>query len=145
MLSALQNLARFLSLPPTGFPKGGETFQAFIKRPRDQLLQEPQTLDVPELILGPVDIDIFESGFSSFPDFLFLFSSVWPGEVPFCLTIKLRFPGLLGYNYRAFLGLLLCRTGSSWDWPQMLKQDDLSCDNWTVTVAQPVWYVGWDS
>jgi len=27
----------------------------------------------------------------------------------------------------------------------MFKQEDLSGDNWAVTVAQPVWCVGWDS
>lgn len=35
-----------------------------------------------------------------------------------------------------------CEVVSNWDLLQMLKQEDLSCDNQAVIVVQPMWYVG---
>lgn len=61
---------------------------------------------------GSVNAEIWESGLFDF-HILVSLSAARTGGVLLCLTIKPRFPGLLGYNPTASLMLLTCRIASN--------------------------------
>lgn len=69
---ALQDLARFLTLPPIWFPKGEEICETFMKGPRGLATaraRDPGCLRAGFGPCGPVSREVCDSGLSSFSDF----------------------------------------------------------------------------